>query len=214
MDNSISDLFDKMRKSDRIPNPVKAALLLFSSFLFQGIFYVSRTERYFKIATELLLGFGIFTLYRRRNKVGRSLAISFGLAHLLNWLLNAHQMAVFHTVGYISNQQSEFESWMDYIAALSRGNSGIQASYVVGRPARGSLEFSETSDLDVRLVRSKGILNALRANLCLVRLRTLALVKRFPLDIYLLDSEAELAHLRDDESPIELSPERRETKSA
>ncbi|MEK7324059.1 MAG: hypothetical protein AAB217_02235, partial [Chloroflexota bacterium] len=62
-------------------------------------------------------------------------------------------------------------------------------------------KWTPASDLDVRLVRHPGAINALRACLLVLRERARATFRRFPLDIYVLDSGAGLSKLRPDEPP-------------
>ena len=78
--------------------------------------------------------------------------------------------------------------------------NSIEAVLIFGSLSRG--EIRSTSDLDVRLIRQKGTRNALKAYLLAVKLRILAFMKRFPLDIYTFGDFSYLKRLREDELPV------------
>jgi hypothetical protein len=76
----------------------------------------------------------------------------------------------------------ECQAWLDEAALIgSRGRSGTA--------------WGPRSDIDLRLVVPPGLSGWLRANLLLLRLRSLAFVRAIPLDLYAYDSPASLARL-------------------
>ena len=79
---------------------------------------------------------------------------------------------------------------------LRRDNS------IIGIALYGSIsrrQWHNRSDLDMRLLRASGFLNALRANLVMMRERIIAFLQRQPTDIYTADDIAFLAKMRSDE---------------
>ncbi|MBI3242591.1 MAG: hypothetical protein HYZ49_09900 [Chloroflexi bacterium] len=180
-----------------LSNPVVA---LSVHWVFQGMTYMDRTERLFKLGIDLLLAVALFPIMLGWS--GRwpwACVLAVGLAHTFNFLLNGQPWVVLKHFGRVRHSREEFE---DYIAALTaRAQAELSIAYlaVYGSPARG--KWTPASDLDVRLVRQPGVMNALRACLLVLRERTRATFRRFPLDIYVLDSRAGLSKLRPDEPP-------------
>lgn len=65
-------------------------------------------------------------------------------------------------------------------------------------------QFSERSDLDVRIIRQPGFTDAIRACWFVLKERTRAFFSGYSLDICVLDSERPLEKLRANESPVTL----------
>ena len=74
---------------------------------------------------------------------------------------------------------------------------------IVNVTVRG--EWKETSDLDMRLVRRPGVRNGLRACWFVMKERTRANMRRFPLDVFLLDDFSRLDRLRHDEQALHVA---------
>jgi predicted nucleotidyltransferase len=78
--------------------------------------------------------------------------------------------------------------------------TSIQLIAIYGSMSRK--ELSESSDLDVRILRKKGFLNGLKACLFGSFERTRSLFNKFPLDLYVIDSKDHLSKTREDETAI------------
>jgi hypothetical protein len=179
-------------------------LALAVHWIFQGMLYMDRTERLFKLGLDLLwtaalapalfLGAGL--------RLQWALPLAFGLAHTLNLLLNGQIWVVLKHFGLVRHTREEFEEVMDELAARVTAEPSIAYAAVYGSLARG--KWDETSDLDVRLVRVPGWRAAWRVCWFAMRERTRAFWLRFPLDLFILDDHASLAKLSEKHTPLVL----------
>jgi hypothetical protein len=92
--------------------------------------------------------------------------------------------------------------YVEGLAARIGREPAITAAIACGSVVRG--EWHEAADLDLRLLRAPGTLNGLRSCWFLLAERTRALFACFPLDAYVLDHEASLSKLREDEVKYDL----------
>lgn len=165
--------------------------------------YMDRTERLFKLGTTCFSGLLIHrSLSRIEQPYTRAMAAAV-CSHCLNFLVNGQLWVLMKNFDLVSTSTEEFRDWNRLIARKAETSSSIAAAATYGSLARH--ELSTTSDLDVRIVRRPGVLNGLRACSLVAALRFRALIRRFPLDIYVVDSTDSLERLRDDEPPILLS---------
>jgi predicted nucleotidyltransferase len=82
-------------------------------------------------------------------------------------------------------------------------SSSVSAVLVYGSFCRQ--EFRLRSDLDIRVIRRKGILNLLKSILIGFKLRYLSILKKLPTDLLIVDSlEFVRKQMRDDEKPVAL----------
>src|SRR5512139_548805 len=156
-------------------------LAFFSHWLFQGILYADKTEKAFRILIDACLIIIFFLVLINFVSYPISFIISLILAHTINAIFNGQLLSVSHGVLKSRNLQD----LTDYALLLKKRISdekSIHAAAIFGSFCRG--ETSETSDLDVRMVRRRGVINGLRScSFCLSE-RTRALFHKFPLDIY------------------------------
>jgi predicted nucleotidyltransferase len=92
---------------------------------------------------------------------------------------------------------------MNYLKDLSdrcKKAEYIQCAFVYGSFARGQLK--DDSDLDVILVRKKGVKNACKCLWFLLKERAYALRNRITLEVYLADGISWLDRIRMDEVPV------------
>ena len=90
-----------------------------------------------------------------------------------------------------------------YLKAMAervRKNSSVLRVLVFGSVARQV--WYDRSDIDLRLVRKPGLLNAVAANCVTLRERFLAFAAGQPIDMYLADDVKFLKKMREDEPPI------------
>ncbi|MBX0297770.1 hypothetical protein [Haloarcula nitratireducens] len=157
------------------------------------------TERIFKLGVTLGLG----ALLRRILPFStHSIIKAVSISHLLNFVFNGHLWVFFrHHVQpeRINNSYDDFAAWMDRLEHLGKTSDSIAAVAVYGSYSRAQL--SDESDLDIRVVRYPGTVNAIVSSSLVCRERARASLSVFPLDIYLLDSPDSLQRLRDDEVP-------------
>jgi L-malate glycosyltransferase len=191
-------LHRKISKSKTLPIYIKAPVVLISSWLFQGFMYMDRTERILKILLEIVFLVPIIlVLYTFTSSF---LAIPTGLiiSHTLNWLINSHPFAALRLFGLGKKTKEEFISYADGLRERILAEKSLIGGAFFGSLSREQL--TSTSDLDVRIIRDRGLSAALRSSGFLIKERFLATLKGFPLDIYLLDGVKDLSKLS--EEPI------------
>jgi len=176
------------------------ASALFVHWLFQGMLYMDRTERLFKISIDILISGIILALLMPFVKWQFALVVAVLIAHTLNFILNGQIFVVLKHFGDIQNSAEEAAHYLKELQNRVCIEPSIRFAAAFGSLARG--EMKTTSDLDVRLIRHAGHLNGIKGCWFVLKQRTLAFLKRFPLDIYLLDSDIPLNRLRQDEAPI------------
>lgn len=188
-----------VHENDNIPKIIRIPLLAISNFLFQGMFYMDRTER--TVTISLTLGVGLilrWLLPVSRYKWIKSLSI----AHFLNFFFNGHPWAfVIHqlTPNLRITSEEDFTRWMNRLESLGNRSPSIAAIAVYGSHVRGELDGS--SDLDVRVISYPGRRARVISTLLICRERIRAALTLFPIDIYVFDGTDSLSRLRDDEQP-------------
>jgi predicted nucleotidyltransferase len=173
-------------------------------WVFQGMLYMDRTERLFKLGLDLILTALLWILLSPLLGLSWAwaLLVAFLLAHTLNFLFNGQMWVVLKHFHLVRNSRSEFEDYLSQLAQRIQAEPSIERAAAYGSLVRG--EWHESSDLDLRLVRKPGLRNGLRACWFAMRERTRALFRRFPLDVFLLDDPSRLGRMREDESALEL----------
>jgi L-malate glycosyltransferase len=157
-----------------------------SHWTFQSLFYMDRTERWFKLSLDLGLTVLLWSVLHQW-------LTAFLIAHSLNFFFNGQLWGLLKHYGLVHWAYDDFNAYVDELAQRARRESSIQSLCVYGSLARG--EWNDQSDLDARLLRKPGPVNGLRSCLFLLAERTRALVKRFPLDLYVLDNDNPSAKL-------------------
>jgi len=175
-------------------------------WIFQGILYADRTERWFKIGLDVVLTLAFWLLFLPRMQSVTAWIMAFLCAHTINFIFNAQLWVLLKHYGLVRNSYQDFETYIRDFTVRVNAHDSLQYVAVYGSYVRG--EWKPSSDLDVRLVRRAGFLNGLRACWFLMCERTRALFTRFPLDIYVADGFASLERLRLDEAPLVLRDHR------
>lgn len=187
------------RKGRWVQSPL---LVLAVHWLFQGMFYMDRTERSFKLLLDVILAVPCFLLFRRRFLPGVALPAALLTAHTANFLANGHLWGAMKHFGAVQT------SWNDFNAEVQRLQERVNRQrYISFAGVYGSLardEWSPSSDLDVRIVRAPGVASALSACWFALCERARALVVRFPLDIYVFDGVDRLAGMAEHGSALVL----------
>lgn len=181
------------------PLYIKAPIILLSNWLFQGILYMDRTEKVFKLALDALFTITLVLL-------GVNITASIVISHTLNWIFNGHIFAVFKNLKLMKTSKEKFDAYIENLRKKVENESSIVWAGVYGSLVRG--EFKETSDLDVRLIRKPGFINGVRACVFVMKERSWATFNRFPLDIYVGDSFKFLDKICKEEIPIIIKGDR------
>lgn len=183
-----------------LANPI---FIIVSNWLFQGMRYMEAGERYLKLFFSLIVSLIIISIIMKiKGRIVYSeVIISFVVVHTLNWIFNG-QLFVLMRYLPLKNDMTvdKMKSFIADIYGRTHRADYVQAVLIFGSLSRG--EITSISDLDVRIIRQKGIWKTLKAYILSIRLRLLAFKKRFPLDIYTFGDISYLKRLREDEPPI------------
>ena len=171
------------------------------NWVFQGILGMDRSEKVSKVLIDLLLAVLFLLIFKVFLTAWLSILLAFVMAHTLNWLFNTHFWVMGRYIGITHNPPSKILQYIKAIAHIVEDNSFLLGVIVFGNMTRGG-EVRPDSDVDIRYVRKKGFLNALRANIFSIREKIRALFEGFPLDSYICDDLSFLDKLRKDEKPI------------
>lgn len=197
MDNKYQQ-FTRSKVLQRLLRYPAAGLL--THWVFQGMLYMDRTERLFKIGLDLGATCILSILLLQVMPLIYAISAAFILAHSLNLVFNAQLWVVLKHYGYVRLAQDNFDAYARGLSNRMEKEPGLLFAAAYGSLARR--QWNPSSDLDVRIVRKAGFLNGFRACVFVMSERTRALFNKFPLDVYLLDSFAPLQSLRDDEIPL------------
>lgn len=175
--------------------------IVLSNWIFQGILYMEVPEKIFKIFFELVLFCLIFILLHHASEsIIAVLLISLSIAHTANWLLNGHFFVLGRYLGITHTSPQRFIEYPERIKRRLISKKSIEAVAFFGSLSRGT--FSSTSDLDIRIIRRKGILNSFLACFWGFTERSRSLFCKYPLDLYVIRHKYSLEKISKDEKPI------------
>ena len=177
-------------------------LAFFTHWLFQGILYADKTEKTFRILIDIVLTIIFFLVFINFINYQISIVLSWFISHTLNAIINGQIFVVIRNYKTKRNKQ-DFTDYAKLLKKRILEEKSINAAAIYGSYCRG--EVSESSDLDVRIIRKHGFINGLRSCFFGLTERTRALLKKFPIDLYILDGTKHLtSKIREDEKPIVL----------
>lgn len=169
-------------------------------WFFQGLLYMDRTERAFKIFLDVFFTTIISLILSIWLSWTYAILSGFLIAHTLNFLFNGQIWVVLKHYGYVNKSNADFEFYIQGITGRINAKTCFTYAAIYGSFSRD--QWKPSSDLDVRLVRYPGWINGFESSTFVLFERTRAILNSFPLDIYLLDSFQPLSFLREDELPI------------
>lgn len=178
-------------------------IVLFRNWAHQGFTYLDCTERFYRIIWELVPAMFFYWLMTTFGaSVWVSVIVALLLAHTLNWIVNDNfWTCIQFTLPNLLNPGND--KTKEYLAGMQdrmRRHESVGGCMIYGSLSRGV--WQNKSDLDIRILRRKGIVYGLCAYIVVWEERLIALVKGQPLDIYMADSEEFLERMRSDEYPI------------
>jgi L-malate glycosyltransferase len=186
----LTRFFRDLSKKNTYPKWLKYTILPVSSWFFQGLLYMDRTERNFKLFIDLLLIFCLFPVFIKFLTPVFSGLLSLIIAHSLNWIFNGQIFVLLKNLGLVNIDPAKFKNYTEKISERIVNHHSFNSAALFGSLCRQ--ELSCTSDLDVRIIRKPGIVNGLNSCLFIVEERSRAFFSGFPLDIYLLDTDKNL----------------------
>jgi len=172
----------------------------------QGFFYLDRTQRIGRVIFEMVPTAIIAWLI---STIGGAPLSSIWpwcgglfISHTLNWVLNGNWWAgTLFTFPSLRNPGERATcDYLNRMAGRLKNDRAISGVMIFGSVSRG--QWHDRSDLDVRLLRRRGVRNGIAGVLVLSRERVIALWTRQPLDVYLADDIPFLKRMREDEPPV------------
>lgn len=192
----MNKLYKKILHINWFPNFLSILLVIGINWTFQSILYMDKSEKIFKILIDLVLIIIISILLSNLTNLYVALLLSVFIAHTINWIVNGHIFALFKTFGLVKTEPEKFIQYINYLKYKSSNENSVIFVATFGSLSRD--ELNENSDLDIRIVRKKGLINGINACLFTMIERSNAFFNKFPLDIYLLDNFDGLNKLKED----------------
>ncbi len=180
-------------------------IAILSHWLFQSIFYADTTERWFKIVLDILItvvGASIFYFIFHWN-IFFLFFLAFLVAHTINFLFNGQLFGILKTYGLVELTYDEYCAYVRRFSERIANERSIKKVLICGSLSRD--QWTPFSDFDVRIIRHSGILNGARSCLFLMLERSRAVISRFPIDIYVLDTEKSLRKYKFGENLVDLN---------
>lgn len=171
-----------------------------SNWLLQGMRYMNRYEIGLKVSIDLLLFSAFIAAFGSIE--AHAILIAAILAHSLNWTCNGHFFALMRYVRPISKSTTQFKDFVEQLQRRALECPHITGVAVYGSYCRGQLH--KHSDLDVRVTVGTCWVDGVIGALFCAKLRLLAFISTFPLDIYCCVGTKGLEKLRSDEVPVVL----------
>jgi len=175
-------------------------LALCIHWTFQGVVNMDRTERLFKLGTDLIIALPLWFGFRIVMAEYMAVPLAVLAAHTVNFIFNGHTPIVLLHYGVRKYDRSALFQYVECLRQRLSKESSILAAGIWGGIARGEKEGYP--DLDLRVFRKQGIRNGVSACWFMVRERTHALFSGFPLDAFLSDGWRHISRLRADEMPV------------
>lgn len=165
-----------------------------------------RSERWIRVTTEVILTAGLTLVLARLRVVdgpATAIAVSFVLVHTASWLLIGNfWVYMLDSFDWVRNPGIRgVLDYVDFCRRVFLKSDSCDAILIYGSMCRG--RFHGRSDLDLRILRHKGLRNALKAVYAAMYVKTVAFFKLVPVDLQVVDSMTFLhRQMRDDELPI------------
>jgi predicted nucleotidyltransferase len=172
----------------------------------QGFFYLDRTQQAGRVILEIVPTVTIVWLVSAISGLPFSnvwlWSAGLFISHTLNWVFNCNWWAgmLFTFPGLRNPGERATCDYLDKMAERLKNDRAISGVMVFGSVSRG--QWHDRSDLDMRLLRRRGVRNGIAGVLVLLRERVIALWARQPLDVYLADGIPFLKRMREDEPPV------------
>jgi predicted nucleotidyltransferase len=193
------------RIGGRLPAAILATIpgKLASHWFFQGLLYMDRTERLFKLGLDAA-GTVVLTV-PLTTAMPLPIAVVVGLlvAHTANFVFNGHLRGALKWNGVGGVSRIKLEAELATIAARICRSSSVDRAWVFGSVSRG--ELHDGSDLDIRVLRRPGFRAGMGACWLVLLERSRSLFSGVPMDIYVWDSAGRLSGMRSDEQGLDLS---------
>ena len=178
------------------------AFIMAANWLMQGVRGMDRKELAFRLLLEAVLATATLpALLGLGVGGGPALVLALAVAHSLNFTLNGQVWVCARYCGTYRRNPAAVAAFFVDAQHLLRRQAWLDEAALIGSRGRAGKAWGPRSDIDLRLVVPPGASGWLRANLLLLRLRSLAFVRAIPLDLYAYDGPESLARL-DQREPL------------
>jgi hypothetical protein len=179
------------------------------NWLFQGMRGMDGRELRFRLLFETLLLLLIALPVMRLATLPPALATTLALmsAHSLNFLINGQFWVCVRYCPHYRNDEQRLNDYLSSLTTRLEGLDWLDEAVIIGSAAHGRVRC-DRSDIDLRILIPQGPVGWLRANLLLINLRMIALLRMMPLDVYGYDGPDSLRRFRQNE-PVRVISNRR-----
>lgn len=169
------------------------------NWVFQGMRGMQRKELAFRILLEATIALLTFISLPAGCGTLPRLLLALFIAHSFNWLFNTHLWVCVRYFPIYHRNPEALTTFLEKTEAHLQSTPWIDEAVCIGSVGDSGVIRSTRSDIDLRLVFGTGLINWLRVNALLLRLRTAALLQVIPLDLYAYDNVQALDRFRQDE---------------
>lgn len=175
------------------------------NWIHQALTYMDRGELIFRLTLELTEIILVFTLLNKiilQNNPELLFLVSVIVVHTWNWITNSMFWALmlFTFPGMRNSGHDDTCNYLNRMSERLKKYNAISGLAIFGSPTRSC--WHDRSDIDLRVVRNKGIINWFLSNFIMLRERMIAFIYMQPMDMYLADNASYLTNMRSDERPI------------
>lgn len=160
--------------------------ILAANWLMQGVRGMGRKELSFRLLIEAVAAVILTSILSGLGAgVGTAGLAAALVAHTLSWLVNGQLWVCVRYCPAYCGSRARLDRALDDLATILPRLGWLDEAALIGSAAER--RHGERGDIDLRLVFPPGIVAWLRTNLLLLRLRSRALVRMVPLDLYAHD---------------------------
>ncbi|NDK57514.1 hypothetical protein [Pontibacter fetidus] len=177
--------------------------VILKNWVFQGFFDLSINEKIYKILFDII---GVTIAYYFGIQDAMNLIIVFLFVHTVNWVTNDHFVDNLYHLQVCKTTPEKMEAAIKYLINFTHKYDSIVYAGIYGRIARGD-EVHSGTDIDIRLLKNKGLVNSIFVCFIGHYLRFMGLVKLIPIDLNIWNSPTDLLRMRKDENPLIIKDE-------
>ncbi len=160
---------------------------LLQNWLFQGTALMHWTELVFRAGLEIVIFLGLLCVLSTLTHYAAVWALL--LAHTLMWTFNGHLWAlkISNKVRLVRNTPERIERYIAGLQDRLEKTQSITACVLSGSLTHG--RFHQYSDLDIWFTKNRGFFHGLWAYTLGVRERSIAFLRRIPIELYFYDPD-------------------------
>jgi len=109
----LTEFYKSVAKNSEYPFVIRFIVLTASSWIFQGVLYMDRTEKTFKIVTELIILIFSIALLHGILSIINAIIISLIFCHTMNWIFNGQIFVVLKNLKMVMNPPECFSRYVE-----------------------------------------------------------------------------------------------------